>query len=42
MQTAELAKVGDSEQWQMLTELTLVVGQESTLGAIRDLTPTGL
>ena len=42
MQTSELAKVGDSEQWQMLTELTLVVGQESTLGAIRDLTPTGL
>lgn len=42
MQSEKLAKVGDSEQWQMLTELTLVVGQESTLGAIRDLTITGL
>lgn len=41
MQTEKLAKVGDSEQWQLLTELTLVVGQESTLGAVRDLTATG-
>lgn len=41
MQTQELAIVGDSRQWQMLTEVTLVVGQESTLGAIRDLTATG-
>lgn len=41
-QSSELAKVGDSEQWQMLTQVTLVVGQESTLGAIRDLTATGL
>lgn len=40
-QTTELARVGDSEQWQILTQLTLVVGQESTLGAIRDLTATG-
>lgn len=40
-QSSELAKVGDSEQWQILTEVTLVVGQESTLGAVRDLTATG-
>lgn len=41
MQTQALAIVGDSRQWQMLTEVTLCVGQESTLGAIRDLTATG-
>lgn len=41
MQTQKLAVVGDSEQWQLLTEVTLVVGQESTLGAVRDLTATG-
>jgi len=41
-QRTPLAKVGDSEQHQILTEVTLVVGQESTLGAIRDLTATGL
>lgn len=41
MQSQKLANVGDSEQWQMLTEVSLVVGQESTLGAIRDLTVTG-
>src|SRR5690606_37552605 len=35
------ARVGDSEQHQILTEVTLVVGQESTLGAIRDLTVSG-
>lgn len=40
-QSSPLAKVGDSEQWQILTEVTLVVGQESTLGAVRDLTATG-
>lgn len=40
-QTKQLASVGDSEQWQILTQLTLIVGQESTLGAIRDLTATG-
>lgn len=40
-QTKKLADVGDSEQWQILTEVTLIVGQESTLGAIRDLTATG-
>lgn len=40
-QTKRLAEVGDSEQWQILTQVTLIVGQESTLGAIRDLTATG-
>lgn len=40
-QRTPLAKVGDSEQHQILTEVTLVVGQESTLGAIRDLTVSG-
>lgn len=42
MQTQALAVVGDSRQWQMLTEVTLVVAQESTLGAVRDLTATGV
>jgi hypothetical protein len=40
-QTKQLATVGDSEQWQVLTQQTLVVGQESTLGAIRDLYANG-
>jgi len=40
-QSEKMAKVGDSEQWQVLTEVTLVVPQESTLGAIADLTLTG-
>jgi hypothetical protein len=38
-QSTELAKTGDADAWQILTEVTLVVGQESTLGAIRDLNP---
>jgi hypothetical protein len=40
-QTTELARTGDAEAWQILTEVTLIVRQESTLGAIRDLTATG-
>jgi hypothetical protein len=38
-QTKELAQVGDARNFQILTEVTLVVPQEGTLGAIRDLTP---
>jgi hypothetical protein len=38
-QTMELARTGDAEAWQILTEVTLIVDQESTLGAIRDLNP---
>jgi hypothetical protein len=38
-QSTELAKTGDAEAWQILTEVTLIVRQESTLGAIRDLNP---
>lgn len=40
-QSTELAQVGDAQNWQILTEVTLVVPQESTLGAVRDLTATG-
>lgn len=36
-QTKQLATVGDAEAWQVLTEVSLVVSQESTLGAVRDL-----
>ena len=38
MESEELAKVGDARNWQIRTEVTLVVRQESTLGAVRDLT----
>lgn len=38
-QTKELAQVGDARNFQILTEVTLVVPQEGTLGAIRDLNP---
>lgn len=40
-QSSKMGKTGDSEEWQVLTECTLIVAQESTLGAIRDLTATG-
>lgn len=40
-QSKDLAPIGDSDQCQVLTEVTLVVPQESTLGVIRDLTLTG-
>lgn len=38
-QSKELAQVGDATNYQILTEVTLVVPQESTLGAVRDLSP---
>ena len=38
-QSKELAQVGDARNFQILTEVTLVVPQEGTLGAIRDLNP---
>lgn len=40
MQSEELAKTGDSFNHQVLTEVTLLVKQESTLGAVRDLIAT--
>jgi hypothetical protein len=40
-QATPLAKVGDSDNFQILTELTLKVNEEKALGAIRDLTATG-
>lgn len=40
-QVAELAKVGDSEQHQVLTEVSLVVKDERTCYAITDITSTG-
>jgi hypothetical protein len=38
-QSKELAQVGDARNFQILTEVTLIVPQEATLGAIRDLNP---
>jgi hypothetical protein len=40
-QASELAKVGDADNYQILTEVTLKVNEEKALGAIRDLTATG-
>jgi hypothetical protein len=40
-ESEQLATVGDAKNWQIRTEVTLVVRQESTLGAVRDLTATG-
>lgn len=37
-ETEQMATTGDAKNWQVRTEVTLVVGQESTLGAVRDLT----
>ncbi len=39
MEAEELATTGDATNWQVRTEVTLIVKQESTLGAIRDLNP---
>lgn len=33
-----MATIGDAKNWQIRTEVTLLVKQESTLGAVRDLT----
>lgn len=41
-QATPLAKVGDADNWQILTEVTLKVNEEKALGAIRDLTATGV
>jgi hypothetical protein len=40
-QSTPLAKVGDADNFQILTEVTLQVNEEKALGAIRDLTATG-
>lgn len=40
-QVAELAKVGDADQYQVLTEVTLRVKDERTCYAIRDITASG-
>jgi hypothetical protein len=40
-ESEQLATTGDAKNWQIRTEVTLVVRQESTLGAVRDLTATG-
>lgn len=39
--STQLAKVGDADNFQILTEVTLQVNEEKALGAIRDLTLTG-
>lgn len=41
MQTKELGAVGDSQQWQMLCEQSLWVGDERAFYAIRDITVSG-
>lgn len=35
----QMATIGDAKNWQIRTEVTLLVKQESTLGAVRDLNP---
>lgn len=40
-ESEQLATTGDAKNWQIRTEVTLVVRQESTLAAVRDLTATG-
>lgn len=39
--SSELAKVGDAQNFQILTEVTLKVNEEKALGAYRDITATG-
>jgi hypothetical protein len=41
METEQLATTGDAKNYQMRTEVTLIVRDEKPLGAIRDLTATG-
>lgn len=41
-QSKELAQVGDAQNFQILTEVTLIVKDEKPLAAVRDLTATGL
>lgn len=38
-ESEQMATTGDAKNWQVRTEVTLVVRQESTLGAVRDLNP---
>lgn len=38
----QLAKVGDADNYQILTEVTLICREEKACGAIRDLTATGV
>lgn len=40
-ESEQMATVGDAKQWQIRTEVTLVVRDEKPLAAIRDLTVTG-
>lgn len=40
-QSTPLAKVGDADNFQVLTEVTLKVNEEKALGAYRDITSTG-
>ncbi len=39
LESEELAVIGDAKNFQVRTEVTLLVKQESTLGAVRDLNP---
>jgi hypothetical protein len=42
LETEQLATTGDAKNFQMRTEVTLIVRDEKPLGAVRDLTATGL
>ena len=41
LETEQLATTGDAKNYQMRTEVTLIVRDEKPLGAVRDLTATG-
>lgn len=41
IETEQLATTGDAKNFQMRTEVTLIVRDERTLGAVRDLTASG-
>lgn len=41
IETEQLATTGDAKNFQMRTEVTFIVRDERTLGAVRDLTATG-
>ena len=40
-ESEQMATVGDAKQWQVRTEVTLIVRDEKPLYAIRDITASG-
>ena len=41
LETEQMATTGDAQNWQMRTEVTLIVRDEAPLAAVRDITITG-